>query len=308
MIILYDSKIKNKIQVSTRDLAISSFCLGEDVKTLRRFISRCEIITQKDVEAILRNTSLKFRFSKESITWDTGLIYYSPSKINWEAINILYVMWVSKVDEEALNRLYYFNEQKNATLLLYSQSVYQAQSDLAFHKANFFGQPLEYFNVKRFVRLAKRKKISCHQRDEKIILSFKGVTLQNSVGSITYNKIVIVIKDGKIDGFFLYFNDFDFSSYWNIPVLLHPFLAVPYGYNGHLGFLPPQSNSLFIESLVESVYKVPDEGATNSLSNIISDYQQLRKIWASNKEKFNDRLKLSKTILMKKQQYDMSSD
>jgi len=305
MIILVTNRRGHKfksLEFTSRDLAISSICLNETVVTLKAFIKKCLIINQAELNRLLIKPTAKIE--REYIVWEDDNIVFFAKYTNWEILNILYTFYsVPKVSRETLQGVISFNESRSMEIALYSTTLRNFKHKLVEHVLNFYSEQHHYFNANKLIRLAKAMGIDASLVDDKVLLKYKNIEYTSAIGSIFYNEIFIFIKNFQINGFMLRFKDFDFSSYWNIPVVLHPYLLVPYGFNNHLSFLPPQDYKAFIYG-VNDMIKGGSEAGLTTLQLIIQDFQDLRRIWGSNKMRAKERVELSKLILEKKVKYD----
>jgi len=293
------------LEVSSRDLAISSICLNESVLTLKAFIKKCLIIDEAEMNRLLGRPTTKL--VKSYIVWEDGSILLLLNGNNWEVLNILYSLHsVPKVTHQLYQRVIAFNESRRMEMALYKKTLDDYKIKLTNHILNFYSEQVHYFNAKKLVRLAKVMGINASLNEDKVLFRYKDIEYASAEGSIFYNEIFVFIKDFQIDGFMLRFQDFDFSTYWNIPVVLHPFLAIPYGFNNNLDFLPPQNYQMFAEAINEAVTGKVEGGKTGfkDVRLLIQDFQDLRRIWASNKMRAQERIELSKLILKKKVAYD----
>lgn len=308
MIILVTNRRGHKfksLDFTSRDLAISSICLNESVVTLKLFAKHCLLIDNKEVARLYQKPTIEV--TKELIIWEDGNIVFFTKYIDWRILNVLYGLHsIPTPSSKMLRRTIAFNESRSMEIALYSETLKAYQQKLTGHILNFYSEQLHYFNARKLVRIAKVLKIDASQTQDKVLFKYKDVKYATEEGSMFFNEIFVFIKDFKIDGFMFRFDDFDFSSYWNIPVILHPFLAVPFGFNSNLDFLPPQNYGAFAEA-VDKMVRADIEGTGfKDMRELIQDFQDLRRIWAGNKMRAKERIELSKLILEKKVVYDKS--
>lgn len=296
------------IELTSKDLAISSICLNESVITLKSFIKKCVYIDLLELTRMMKKPTSSVK--KEYMIWNDGsivLLTHSPSALpNWETLNMLYSLYsVTEVSYKFFQKIVAFNESRSMSMALYRKEKEDYHIKITNHILNFYSEQIHYFNAKKLVRLAEAVGVNASISDDKVLFRYKDVELQSLAGTLFYNEIFVFIKDFQIDGFMLRFKDFDFSSYWNIPVILHPFLSVPYGFNNHLDFIPPQNYAMLIEAITEMVkVKMGEAIGFKEPKLLIQDFQDLRRIWAGNKMLAKERIELSKTILRKKVEFD----
>jgi hypothetical protein len=154
-----------------------------------------------------------------------------------------------------------------------------------------------FFNAQRMLDSFKKKRIKSWEHQGKIICEFNSVKLgSKQEGFLIYNKIYIVLVGYRIDGFLFKFAEFDFSSYWNIPIILHPKLWMPITFiSSNANFIDTDQYAMSLKKLVRS-YSKEDPRCYKSIPEIIEDFQSRRKLWATNRFLVKDRTSLSKLI------------
>ena len=306
MIILVANRRRYKfksLEFASRDFAISSICLNESVVTLKAFAKQCLVIDDKELTRLLSTPTTEIK--KEYIIWEDGNVVIFAKYANWMLLNMLYALHSVPIPSSKMyQKVIAFNESRSMEMALYSNTMKVFEQKLTVHINNFYSEQIPYFNARKLVRLAKAMDINASQSKDKVLFRYKNVKYVSVEGSIFYNEIFIFIKDFKIDGFMLRFDAFDFSSYWNIPVILHPFLAVPFGFNSHLDFLPPQNYQAFAEAIHKMVTAEIEGVGFKDTRALIQDFQDLQRMWAGNKMRALERIELSKLILEKKVTFD----
>ena len=302
MKVLIDNTYKAKpINFTSEDLAISSLCLGEEIKLLEKFSKKCFELDEVTYNALLLNNEAEFNSTYVKIS---NQIIIFIDLLDWEALNLLYTLDNVSNKLEIIKEVKAFNEDRRLTMLVYKQETEELLAKM--YKAKIEWQPtIPFFNIQKAVREFRKVGFKIKIRENKILLTLTNVKIGNDYeGYLIYNNIHLFIKDFTIDGFLLRFDNFDFSSYWNIPFILHPFLSVPHGFNNKLAWIPKQNYTLFAQSLYElcTNYSVNESNQIGflSIAEIISHFQDLRILWNGNKFKITDRLKLSKAILKTK--------
>ena len=139
----------------------------------------------------------------------------------------------------------------------------------------------------------KKRSIKAYAHKEYVICEFNRVKLGNETeGYIIYNKIIVILKRLAIHGYMIRFHEFDYSSYWNTDVLLHPHLQLKsYGKVFELG--------KFARELKKMVRKYDQENNLISVSKIIDTFQAKRMTYGSMKFFVRDRTELSKKLFNK---------
>lgn len=307
--ILYTNRKGHKfkrVEFSSRDFAISSLSLNETIATLRTFSRKCIEINQDEVNRLLKKPTVIIK--KQYIVWEDSNILLFPNGYSnkWEALNILYVLSsVLDQSEEVFSSIISANEEKALGLALYKNDFKDFSKRVDIHIKSFYKQ-IQYFDVRKMLRCAKALDIHAVLNEKKVVLKYRNVDYKGSKGSIFYNEIFIFVNSFTIDGFILRFKDFDYSSYWNLPVSLHPFLSLPGFCDAYLSFYAPKNYEEFIRMINYLVHgKVnSDRFLPIKVSEIISNFNDLRRMWASNKMTVKERLELSKIIVEKKINYD----
>jgi hypothetical protein len=268
-------------------------------------MKRCLIIDQTELSRLLIKPTLEVK--KEYIIWEDGNIALFIKYGGWNVLNMLYAFHSVPVPSAKMyQKVIAFNESRSLEMGLYDNTMKIYTRKLTIHNLNFYSEQLPYFNARKLVRLAKAMGINASLNGEKVLFRYKDIKYASKEGSIFYNEIFVFIKDFQIDGFMLRFDAFDFSSYWNIPVILHPYLATPYGFNSHLDFLPPQNYQAFAKAIDRMVIGDLEGTGFKDIRLLIQDFQDLQRIWAGNKMRAIERIELSKLILDRKVTYDKS--
>jgi hypothetical protein len=284
------------ITFSHSQLAQSSIMLKESVRNLDRFLSfNCKVISHDTLQELLREVPQLT--TSEFLKWEDKLIVFcSNPDVTWEDINRLWVLANSLDFTTGIKRVITFNENAKMKMAVIRMKVEQLRIEI-LHAVNNNKDVLNYFNHNRFMAECKKQKILMSVVKGTVCMEFKIIKLGNeSEGFIIYDKIFIFVRDWHIDGFLLRFSDFDFSSYWNIPYILHPYLSVPYGYNHHLQFLPENSYEVYVRAIADEVTKYFPETGFKQVRAIVTDFQELRKYYNGLKYKTENRSELSKLI------------
>lgn len=291
---IFISNEDGNITYGLKDLAISSICLRERVTELEFFVKR--LVQLSDAEYNILMTSETIRITKDYVLFKDGTLLVFTDSLDWKTLNILYGLYNSSDKEETLKEIKSFNEVKNLDLITYSHTLEKFQLEaLSFRKS--FVNELEFFNTNKFLRELKNRDIKAELYNNKVKILFENVKLGNEhEGYMSYNSIILFIKSFSIEGYMLRFDNFDYSSYWKIPVILHPYLSTPFGFNNCLEYLPPNDYKTFVDALITLVKNYHNTGY-KTLTQIIEDFQDLRILWNDLKSRSEDRIELSKMIL-----------
>lgn len=268
-----------------QDLATSSFCLKEDGLKLIKFLNYHCIEISKETLIELQSTYpvVETHFSYINLG---DIFIYIATEVNWETINILWALRSSLDKIVSLRRVISNNEDNKITLYQYQQLSNEYLQKLS----NFKVTDSPYFNALRFLSSCKLLKIKTKITNKKIAMYFDNVKLgNNSEGQLLYNQIIVIIDgEGLIDGFLLYFNDFAFSSYWNLPIILHPYLSVGCAFNQSLSFINRNDIS-YAEAIRDTVQNYTPNSGIKSISSILLDFQVLRKLWYGLKDSVDEK-------------------
>lgn len=283
------------VQFSLRDYCIASLSLNVSIDELRVFSKQLKVIDDIEYFALTQNETQQI--TKSFILFQDKILVLFPDVINWSTLITAYALSHSTtIDESLIQEIKDSLEFTKLNLQTFLLQKDKYESDLKEHKYNLF-RPLEFFDAEKLVLEFEDKADSVKIVSNKVVVSYKNIKIGNDVdGYLTYNDIIVFISKFRIDGFLLRFDNFDYSSYWNFPIILHPVLSVPYGRNNILEFIPANNYSIFAEVITETV-----KDNSNSMAVIIEDFQMLRKLWNQNKVSITDRLELSKAILRLKQ-------
>lgn len=152
------------------------------------------------------------------------------------------------------------------------------------------------FNKKNVLEEFRKKRIKVNDTNGLLLCEFNRVKLGSEYeGYLIYNRIVVVLHRYRIVGFMFRFLEFDYSSYWELDRPFHPNLKVTKGktpsvYNLHQ----------FVIDLKDTVRKYDSQNCLRTIPEIISDFQDVRRLWATSRFLIKDRTTLSKTIFTEK--------
>lgn len=288
----------NSIDFSIKDYAVASYRLRVNQKSLKNLDIR--ILDNETYQDIINfyppdNIGGKYYLRKNKYY----LIFFVNAIDKYKILMKAYVMDKTLTPKEESDKLdaYFYEIQQN--LSLYNtkfQQLVAAQKELKKENGRFY-----FFNADNFMNKVRTKGYKASIYKDLASIEFNNIKVGNeNEGYLLYNKIIIFIKNFKIDGYLLRFEHFDFSSYWNMDeVSFHPNIQLPYGYNEQLSYLPEDDMDMYVESLISLV---KDYKRNNGrMKSIIEDFNLCRKLWSSLKYDIEDRRKLSKAILKEEQ-------
>lgn len=287
-------------------LAISALNLVTPIKELKNFEKR--IIVTKSIPAELMEDRVRYT-DNTHVFWETRFSVFHAHKPDWYLLNKLYIMDATGDYHKGKDKSFEIN-QKVRIEFQKQQALMKTLRDSMIAIEGFYsaGVP-QFFNVKECLNIARRKyKFKGWIHEDKVFLELRDVHLgDNSSGIMIYNRIIIVLKDWKIDGYLLRFNNFDYSSYWNMEAIVHPRLLAPYCYMDFgMTIASKQSNmDAFLETLKTSITEYIPTRSLKSLPEITNDFMRYRSLWATHRFLTNDRTELSKEIFGKKIKKDL---
>lgn len=283
----------NQLEYSMQDLATSALMLREDGLKLIKFLNyHCVEISGATLQELQANSKIiEARFSYVNL--GDILIYITSDVIDWEVINILWVLRSSLNKEKGLKQILSENEDVKLSLFRYKQTLDDYQGELS-RFAPF--KESGYFNSLKFLSSCKALNIKAKTISDKIAMEFEDVKLGNDKeGYIYYNKIIVFLNsEGLIDGFNLIFNDFGYSSYWGLPVVMHPYLTVGYCFNQSLSFLN-RNDASYAGALQDTIISYAPNSGIKTVNQILVDFQTLRHLWYGLKDNIDSK-ELSKVI------------
>jgi hypothetical protein len=282
--------------ISVGDLATASLILNERVSSLKLFLhTKCRLIDEADLQSLLKDSPSLV--SKPFIIWkdrEQAVFTDSLKRIDWEIILKLWILASSGSPQRNFKEVVAFIENQKMLRAHQSQIIeelYRSIKEFSFSDTQTFN----FFNVEKFLKVCKNKAIKALSHNDKVVVEFSDVKLgSDKEGFILYDKIIIFVKDWKIDGFSLRFKEFDYSSYWEVQLNLHPKIAVPICFNDFLSFVP-KDYEIFAESIKDAATVYTGTGLA-TIDQIILKFNDLRKIWNQNKLSGLDRVTLSKQI------------
>lgn len=283
---------------------VSNYLRRETVKSIKEIVSSCYIV--KSINEPIKNTNFIGRTLQQNMiisypddnVSETPNIYLEfPDTIeSWAILLFVYISSSNRKPSELPKDILYYTQiyhdwkmdrermvaaSNNYKLSLrsYIKRIEPPQND-----------EYPYINNNILNKELNKRKIKSFIHNDLVICEFTNVKVGNEQeGYLIYNKIIVIIKNFVIEGFMFRFEGFDYSSYWNIPISLHPNLAI--GLPSE--FMFPDVYAKSLKDLV-TVYK-PNQSII-SISDIIADFQNRRKLWATNRFLIKDRTQLSKFI------------
>jgi hypothetical protein len=302
MKLLIQRKKNTEIIFSERDYAISAYALQENIQVLKRFVKDYGFIPL-DEEAFtqLMSSGEAKEVNKYYIVLRNKIIFF-VEELNWKSLNIIFSVFNALNRKKALESALEYNLNISSTLAVLKAKHEEVirEVDKAREELN---KAIKFFNLNKFLQICSNESIETKVTANNIILKFKDIQFDCAEGSIFYNQILVEIKDLKIEGYVLKFNDFTYSTYWNLPFKLHPFLDVPYGRNNFLAFMPHNDYATFIRELKSCVIAPNGEGR-----DIIQTYLDLQKLWGIYKDEYTDEMELSKKIMKIKKELVENKD
>lgn len=296
--VLISNEDNDTVVFPMRDLAIASINLKETITNLEFFARRLVVLSEAEYSILM--TTQTTHISKDYITFKDGTLLVFVESFDWRTLTILYGLFNSSDKNETLKEIKSFNELKHLDLVTYSHLLEKFQLEVLQFRKGFVNE-LEFFNANKLIEELRKRNVHAELYNNKVKVLFENVKVGNEhEGYMTYNNIILFIKSFAIDGFLLRFDNFDYNSYWKIPVVLHPYLNTPLGYNNCLEYLSPNDYSGFANFLINNIKEYHGTGY-KTMTRIIEDFQDLRILWNDMKARSEDRIELSKMIIKQKE-------
>lgn len=295
-----DPQEKPTFELDAASYATSSLNLKTPIKTLKKFTKRINV-SKSIPEAYMEDRVLYT--DNVHVFWDSMFSVFYAHKPDWYLLNKLFIMDATGDYHRGKEIAFQLNEsvrvQYNRTMATMKTL---RNAVVAVEGYNSLGIP-QFFNVKECVRLARRHKFKAWHHTDKAFLELRNVNLgDKQSGYMIYNKIIVVLKDWKIDGFLLRFNNFDYSSYWNIEAIVHPRLLTPFCHMDFGMTIASRQSDMdgFLLALKDSITEHRPARYIKSLPEITQGFMRYRSLWATHRFLTNDRTELSKEIFSKK--------
>lgn len=297
--------------VGLNTFAAVSLYLNEEVDKLTDFISRVIILSNESFVHIMSAKSQNERVvTKTHITFsDKSMIFFRDLEndtFDWTLLIELYAVFSSFKSNQAevTKRIRSFCDSKLLDQATNRQAFNMYVNNirsLIYNKKETFS----YFSPISFEKTLKKAGVKYSIDSDRIVLQFDDILIGNDdVGHMSYKNIYLFISDWSIDAYTLRFDDFDYTSKWDIKgVILHPYLSVPYLFNSVLdndifGWFDYQNYDLFLDMIIGSVYAkdyISDAGFA-SMDDIVRIFHRCKKLWNHLKHEEKQRIKLSQRI------------
>lgn len=304
MIIKYQKggKITDDLSLSLIDKAIITKQLTVHHSEVTNFARRCRSVSKetlaKEVGELIRGKPLFYK-KNEYIQANSSTGYIIKDNWSWSTCLLFYVLFNSTNREVDYRRTKNFIEQFRLNIQTIHAEVYRHSSNLT----SLYGELQngnEFFSVDLFLRELRKQKVRYAIEENKLLLFFNNVTIKDNNGEISYKEIILKIEEWRITGFALRFEHFDYFSSSHQPVELHPLLhptRLPYLANSVLWWCIPDYK-LYIEAIKNHVYA---EGVHRGqhiagLHNIVTHYNDLRRLWGGLRVAYKNRSELSDKI------------
>lgn len=247
---------------------------------------------------MLVNIQIPTHIGDEVVLWSNKIIVTKDDLEDWEYINFIYPLLVGQEKIGIISRIVSTNSRIKTELRYHNMILLQLRSELNKKSEDLYWKTVIFFDPEEFRKALKKYRIKSSIFEDKIVLEFNNIKIGNDEeGYIIYTKILLFLKDWKIDGFMFKFKNFDYSSYWNLDIILHPYLEVPLGFNEVLTWLPANEYNIYVQSLVEMVTQyMPTSGRDATLKNTITRFNKYRKLWNTLRYDYKTRLELSQAI------------
>ncbi len=277
-------------------LAIAAVALKTPVKALEVILTNCWIIDSNYL-AMLVNIQTPKYIGDQVILWDNKIVI-SKELRDWEYINFIYPLLVVNNKLEVIKRITSVNNAIKTDLQYYNIKLVQLRSEIIDKSEDIYRHTIEFFDSEEMIKSFKKLRVKVSLFEGRVVAEFNNIKLGNDEeGYLMYRKIFLFIKDWKINGYVYNFKNFDYSSYWDLDIRLHPYIVTPYGFNEVMTWMPKHDYNMYAKALVEmTTLYMADSGTNGGLHNIIKSFNQYRKLWNGLRYNYNNRTELSQAI------------
>jgi len=285
LILLYSRKeYSNLTKLDISDIPLISFAqsskiLNIETNYIKERLKNVYVIDSNILVSLLPKTPLPIHVNRHLVLWEEKYAF-STVNISWETLNIIMALSGNSNKIEAYNSMIDKNIKVKQDIMYLSVQLQEISARInEFNKSQVY----EYFDQTLFRQILRKKKIRNTISNGKIVINLSNIKIGNdSDGYIVYNKVKLYIsKWNVLDGYSLHFNNFSYSSFWNIKdVVLHPTLYTPY----YLGLpIIDISYELYIDNML-NIAMGKSKDSIISIPNIIRNYNRYRRIWNSIKD------------------------